>query len=111
MIAMKFTIKLDIGLSFLLQAALPQLGTDRETKTHRRERSKRSYGPCRRRTEIPEAELASRADFMAGCQRGGVPQGSLHGHSILHNRAIAENRYSRRGTPKNVAKPAHDDHS
>jgi hypothetical protein len=26
MIAMKFTIELDIGLSFLLQAALPQLG-------------------------------------------------------------------------------------
>jgi hypothetical protein len=34
MIAMKFTIELDIGLSFLLQAALPQLVTDRETKTH-----------------------------------------------------------------------------
>jgi len=38
MIAMKFTIELDIGLSFLLQAALPQLVTDRETKTHRRGR-------------------------------------------------------------------------
>jgi hypothetical protein len=36
MIAMKFTIELDIGLSFLLQVALPQLVTDRETKTHRR---------------------------------------------------------------------------
>jgi len=32
MIAMKFTIELDIGLSFLQQAALPQLLTDRETK-------------------------------------------------------------------------------
>jgi hypothetical protein len=31
MIAMKFTIELDIGLSFLLQAALPRLVTDRET--------------------------------------------------------------------------------
>jgi hypothetical protein len=50
MIAMKFTIELDIGLSFPLQAALPQLVTDRETKTHRRGRSKRSYGHCRRRT-------------------------------------------------------------
>ena len=59
MIAMKFTIELDIGLSFLLQAALPQLVTDRETKTHRRGRSKRSYGHCRRRTEIPEAEGAA----------------------------------------------------
>jgi hypothetical protein len=56
MIAMKFTIELDIGLSYLLQAALPQLVTDRETKTHRRGLSKRSYGHCRRRTEIPEAE-------------------------------------------------------
>ena len=56
MIAMKFTIELDIGLSVLLQAALPQLVTDRETKTHRRGQSKRSYGHCRRRTEIPEAE-------------------------------------------------------
>jgi hypothetical protein len=36
MIAMKLTIEPDIGLSFLLQAALPQLVTDRETKTHRR---------------------------------------------------------------------------
>ena len=32
MIAMKFTIELEIGLSFLLQAALPQLVTDREKK-------------------------------------------------------------------------------
>jgi hypothetical protein len=32
MIAMKFTIELDIGCSFLLQAALPQPVTDRETK-------------------------------------------------------------------------------
>jgi hypothetical protein len=39
MIAMKFTIELDIGLSVLLQAALPQLVTDRETKTHRRGQS------------------------------------------------------------------------
>jgi hypothetical protein len=60
MIAMKFTIELDIGLSFLLQAALPQLVTDRETKTHRRGQSKRSYGLCRRRTAIPEAEPRAR---------------------------------------------------
>ena len=53
---MKFTIEPDIGLSFLLQAALPQLVTDRETKTHRRGQSKRSYGHCQRRTEIPEAK-------------------------------------------------------
>jgi hypothetical protein len=55
----KFTIELDIALSFLLQAALPQLVIDRETKTHRRGRSKRSYGHCRRRTEIPEAERSA----------------------------------------------------
>jgi hypothetical protein len=30
--------------------------TDRETRTHRRGRSKRSYGHCRRRTDISEAE-------------------------------------------------------
>ena len=65
MIAMKFTIELDIGLSFLLQAALPQLVTDREKKTHRRGRSKRSYGHCRRRTEIPEAE---RQPAISGCR-------------------------------------------
>ena len=56
MIAMKFTIELDIALSFLQQAALPQLVTDRETKTHRRGRSKRSCGHCQRSTELPEAE-------------------------------------------------------
>ena len=78
MIAMKFTIELDIGLSFLLQAALPQLVTDRETKTHRRGRSKRSYGHCRRRTEIPEAEPAiGTPDALRGnrCRAAqGVPQ-------------------------------------
>jgi hypothetical protein len=68
MIAMKFTIELDIGLSFLLQAALPQLVTDRETKTHRRRRAKRSYGHCRRRTEIPEAEpTADGTEPLAKC--------------------------------------------
>jgi hypothetical protein len=30
MIAMKFILELDIGLSFLLQAALPQLVTERK---------------------------------------------------------------------------------
>jgi hypothetical protein len=30
--------------------------TDRETKTQRRRRSKRSYGHCRRRAGMPEAE-------------------------------------------------------
>ena len=59
MIATKFTIELDIGLSFLLQAALPQLVTDRETKTHRHGQSERSYDHCRHRTEIPEAERQS----------------------------------------------------
>lgn len=53
MIAMKFTIELDIGLSFLLQAALPQLVTDRETKTHRR-------GQSSDRTAIANAALRSR---------------------------------------------------
>ncbi len=64
MIAMKFTIELDIRLSVLLQAALPKLVTDRATKTHRHGRSKRLYGHCRRRTEIPEAER--RADAVEG---------------------------------------------
>ena len=50
-----FTIELDTGLSHLLQSAL-RLANDRSRDTHRRERSKRSYGHCRRRTEIPESE-------------------------------------------------------
>ncbi len=65
MIAMKFTIELDIGFSFLLQAALPQLVTDRETKTHRRRRSKRSYGHCRRRTD-PRGQEVRRDRGPAG---------------------------------------------
>ena len=32
MILMTFTIELDIGLSYLLRYALPQLVTDRQTK-------------------------------------------------------------------------------
>jgi hypothetical protein len=72
--AMRFPIELDIGLSLLLlQAALPQLVTDRETKTHRRERSARSYGHCRRRTEIPEAEPspAARSRVILGVREQG----------------------------------------
>jgi hypothetical protein len=56
MIVMKLTIELEIGLSFLLSLLCHELVTDRETKTHRRGRSKRSYGHCQRRTEIREAE-------------------------------------------------------
>jgi hypothetical protein len=63
MIAMKLTIELDIGLPFLLRAALPQLVTDRETKTHRRGRSKRSYGHAgaapRSRKRNPTGTLAA----------------------------------------------------
>jgi hypothetical protein len=53
MIAMKFTIELDIGLSFLLQAALPQLVTDRETKLI-------VVGGPSDRTAIADAALRSR---------------------------------------------------
>jgi hypothetical protein len=52
---MRSTLRLDIGLSLLLRCVSP-LVTDRETRTHRRGRSKRSYGHCRRRTDISEAE-------------------------------------------------------
>jgi hypothetical protein len=61
MIAMKFTIELDIGLSFLLQAALPQLVTDRETKTHRRARSDR--------TAIADAALKILQRQPSGCRQ------------------------------------------
>lgn len=44
MIAMKFTTELDIGLSVPLQAALPQLVTDRQTKLIAVSGPKRSYG-------------------------------------------------------------------
>jgi hypothetical protein len=55
MIVMTFTIELDIPLSYLLQPALPLASDRSRDNTHRRGRSKRSYGHCRRRTEIPEA--------------------------------------------------------
>jgi len=97
MIAMKFTIELDIGLSFLLQAGLPQLVTDRETKTHRRGRSKRSYGHCRRRTEIPEAEPSPAARPRDGphCRRAEVklpqdPPGELPDQGPLKGRLAAQ---------------------
>jgi hypothetical protein len=44
MIVMKSAFRLDIGLSFLQQCALP-LVTDRETRTHRRGRSKAIVRP------------------------------------------------------------------
>ncbi len=57
MIAKTFTIELDIGPSYLFC----RLVTDRETKARRRGRSKRLYGYCRRRTEIPESGPSNRA--------------------------------------------------
>ena len=77
MIVMTFTIELDIGLSFLLQAALPQLVTDRETKLI-------VVGGPSDRTAIADAApspgsgtptgtlLVLRRDFAAE-PRGGVP--------------------------------------
>jgi len=53
MIAMQFTIELDIRLSFLVQAALPQLVTDRETKLI-------VVGGPSDRTAIADAALRSR---------------------------------------------------
>jgi hypothetical protein len=61
MIVTTFTIELDIGLTYLCSLALPLASDRRETKTHRRGPSKRSYGHCRRRTEIPEAECSRHA--------------------------------------------------
>jgi hypothetical protein len=53
MIAMKFSIELDIALSLLLQAALPQLVTDRWTKLI-------VVGGPSDRTAIADAALRSR---------------------------------------------------
>jgi hypothetical protein len=55
MIAMKFTIELDIGLSSVVQCALPSVN-DRDPRTHRRGRSKPITRPLPARTEIPEAQ-------------------------------------------------------
>jgi hypothetical protein len=41
---MKFIIELEIGLFFPLKSALSKLKTNRNTKTHRRGRSKQQYG-------------------------------------------------------------------
>ena len=75
MIVMTFTIELDIGLFYLLQSALP-LASDRSRDADSSSwRSKRSYGHCRRRTEIPEAEplpdtrgLATFDQRVRGCE-------------------------------------------
>ena len=40
----KFIIEREIGLFFPLKSALSKLKTDRNTKTHRRGRSKQQYG-------------------------------------------------------------------
>jgi hypothetical protein len=53
---MKFIIELEIGLFFPLKSALSKLKTDRNTKTHRRGRSKQQYGladaPQQRRANL-----------------------------------------------------------
>ena len=41
---MRFIIELEIGLFFPLKSALSKLKTDRNTKSHRRGRSKQQYG-------------------------------------------------------------------
>jgi len=74
MIAMKFAIEIDIGLSFLIQAALPQLVTDRETKTHRR------GGPCDRTVIVDEGK--SDADVLADLEAAELPLTPALGPSI-----------------------------
>jgi hypothetical protein len=51
---MRSTLRLDTGLSLLVRCVSP-LVTDRETRTHRRGRSKRSYGPL----PAPHRDLGS----------------------------------------------------
>ncbi len=71
MIAMKFTVELDIGLSFLLQAALPQPSDrSRDENSSSWAVHKRSYGHCRRRTEIPEAEPPAGRAYPRGALQG-----------------------------------------
>jgi len=53
MIAMKFTIDFGIVFSFLLQAALPQLVADRETKTKPSDRMAVGDAALRSRKRIP----------------------------------------------------------
>jgi hypothetical protein len=83
MIAMKFTIELDIGLSFLLQAALPQLVTNRETKTHRRGRSSD-------RTATADAALRSRK------------RNPHRRRGLVMDRAAGERKSNSRKTPTRV---------
>jgi hypothetical protein len=64
MIAMTFTIELDIGLSLLLQAALPQLVTIARRKFI-------VVGGASDRTAIADAALRSRSGRLSGATAGG----------------------------------------
>jgi hypothetical protein len=58
---MKFTIELDIGLTYLLQSA-PTLASDENSSWWA---AKRSYGHCRRRSGLqPEPETAARGNAL-----------------------------------------------
>ena len=74
MVVMKFIIEIEIELFLPLKSALPKLQTDRNTKTHRRGRSKQQYGLAgaaprsrsgtrsRRRTARPRAQPGQQGD-------------------------------------------------
>ncbi len=107
MIVMTFTIELESGLSFVLQSALP-LASDRSPdETHRRGRSKRSYGHGRRRTEIPEAEPPTAHPSRWQGQRCQATEGCAEGlvRMCVSHAASNETRCARLGTGAGVRRP------
>lgn len=110
MIVMTFTIELESGLSFVLQSALP-LASDRSPdETHRRGRSKRSYGHGRRRTEIPEAEPPTAHPSRWQGQRCQATEGCAEGlvRMCVSHAASNETRCARLGTGAGVRRPPRD---
>jgi enamine deaminase RidA (YjgF/YER057c/UK114 family) len=75
MIATTFTIELDTGRSHPLQAALPQLATDRETTLIVVSGPNDRTAHCRRRTEIPEPERDSPRRLRRSCAAGSFVSG------------------------------------
>jgi len=63
---MNFIIELKIGLFFPLKSALLKPKTDRNTKTHRRGRSKQSYGLADDAPEIRSGTRSRRRTARAG---------------------------------------------
>lgn len=118
MTAMKFTVELGIGLSFLVQAALPPLVTNRETKSHRRggssDRAAIADAALRSRKRnderTPSGTSAAAPPIRVRCRCSDTDRPSHQGCTRWHPRSPRRDQADRGILMNSSSRPARKDH-